>query len=50
VAIAARDALDSGRAASPLKPAPDAHLLDSTGKSVAEVVAAIVTLAEGRTG
>ena len=49
-AIAARDALDSGRAASPLKPAPDAHLLDSTCKTVEEVVAAIVALADGRAG
>lgn len=44
-AIVARDALDSGRAASPLKPAPDAHLLDSTGLTVPQVVAAIVALA-----
>jgi cytidylate kinase len=50
VALAARDALDSGRAASPLKPAPDAHLLDSTCKTVEEVVAAIVALAGGRSG
>lgn len=49
-AIAARDALDSGRAASPLKPAPDAHLIDSTGKTVAEVVDAIVALAGKGTG
>lgn len=44
-AIVARDALDSGRAASPLMPAPDAHLLDSTGLTVRQVVAKIVTLA-----
>lgn len=44
-AIAARDALDSERATSPLKPAPDAHLLDSTGLTVPQVVATIVTLA-----
>ncbi|MGI8914006.1 MAG: (d)CMP kinase [Chloroflexota bacterium] len=49
-AMAIRDDLDSGRAASPLKPAADAHLLDSTGLTVAEVVAAIVALArEGTT-
>jgi cytidylate kinase len=47
-AIAARDALDSGRAMSPLKPASDAQLLDSTCKTVAEVVAAIVALARER--
>jgi CMP/dCMP kinase len=43
--MVARDALDSGRAASPLKPAADAHVLDSSGLSVAEVVARIVALA-----
>jgi cytidylate kinase len=48
-AIVARDALDSGRAASPLKPAPDAHLLDSTGLTVPQVVAKIVALA-GKSG
>ncbi|HEY8744741.1 MAG TPA: (d)CMP kinase [Chloroflexota bacterium] len=44
-AIAARDELDSRREASPLKPAPDAHMLDSTGLTVEEVVATIVALA-----
>jgi cytidylate kinase len=47
-AIEARDALDSGRAASPLKPAADAHLLDSTGLTAPQVVAKIVALAGKR--
>lgn len=45
-----RDRLDSTRAASPLKPARDATLIDSTGKTPAQVVAQIVALAEGATG
>lgn len=40
--IRRRDALDSGRAESPLKPADDAVVLDTTGRSVDEVVAEIV--------
>lgn len=40
--LAARDALDSGRTASPLKPAHDAWLLDTSDRSIGEVVAAIV--------
>lgn len=45
-----RDRLDSERAASPLTMAPDAHLLDSSGLSVPEVVERIVALAAERTG
>lgn len=41
-----RDRLDSTRAVSPLAPARDAHLIDSTGRSLREVVAEIVALAE----
>lgn len=37
-AIAERDKLDSERAIAPLKPAPDAELLDTTGKTIDEVV------------
>jgi len=37
-----RDRADSTRAASPLQPAPDAMVLDTTGHSVADIVAAIV--------
>jgi cytidylate kinase len=41
-----RDALDSGRAASPLTRAPDAVEIDTTGMTVDEVVAAIVLLVQ----
>ena len=40
--LARRDALDSGRAASPLRAADDALVLDTTGRPVDEVVAEIV--------
>lgn len=43
--IRRRDALDSGRAASPLAPARDARVLDSTGRTPTEVVAEIVEMA-----
>ena len=36
--IATRDALDSGRSHSPLVPAPDAVVIDSTRRSVGEIV------------
>ena len=39
-----RDAIDSGRATAPLKPAPDAIIIDSTGLDVSEVVARIQAL------
>jgi cytidylate kinase len=39
--IARRDARDAARAAAPLRPAPDAHVLDTTGVGIAEVVARI---------
>ena len=45
-----RDRLDSSRAASPLTPARDAILIDSTGRTPAQVVAEIVALAEGAPG
>ncbi|MCL6515586.1 (d)CMP kinase [Alicyclobacillus sp.] len=45
-AIAERDARDSTRAIAPLKPAEDAHLIDSTGRSVDEVVEEILRLVE----
>lgn len=41
-ALARRDALDSGRAASPLRAADDALLVDTTGRTVADVVGEIV--------
>ena len=42
--IEERDRLDATRAASPLRPAPDAVEIDSTGTSVAEVVDRIASL------
>ena len=39
-----RDAIDSGRATAPLKAAPDAVIIDSTGLSVDEVVARVERL------
>lgn len=47
-ALAGRDRLDSERAASPLKPADDAIILDSTGVPADEMVARIVALARER--
>jgi cytidylate kinase len=44
--IAERDERDSTRAVAPLRPAPDAITLDSTGRSIEEVVALV--LAAGR--
>jgi len=41
-----RDERDAARAAAPLRPAPDAVHLDSTGLSLAEVVSRVVELAE----
>jgi CMP/dCMP kinase len=40
-----RDSLDSTREESPLRPAPDAVIVDSTGKTPREVIAEIVGLA-----
>jgi cytidylate kinase len=47
VSIEARDASDSNRASSPLVKASDAFIIDSTGRSVDEVVDEIVSLARG---
>lgn len=41
-ALARRDALDSGRAMSPLRPADDALVIDTTGRTVDDVVREIV--------
>jgi cytidylate kinase len=41
-ALARRDALDSGRAASPLRPADDAVVVDTTGRTIDDVVAELV--------
>jgi cytidylate kinase len=40
--MAARDAADSGRSASPLTTADGATIVDTTGRSVADIVAEIV--------
>jgi CMP/dCMP kinase len=42
-----RDAIDSGRATAPLKAAPDAVIVDSTGLSVDEVIARVEQLLAG---
>jgi CMP/dCMP kinase len=44
--IRARDARDSGRAAAPLRPAPDAHLLDTTDKDIEAAFRAAVDIVE----
>ncbi|HSV65827.1 MAG TPA: (d)CMP kinase [Mycobacteriales bacterium] len=48
VAIDRRDAFDSGRLASPLRPAPDAVHLDTTTLSLDQVVDRLVELASAR--
>ena len=42
--IRARDARDRGRSVAPLKPAEDAHLIDTTGLSPAEVIGKVQAL------
>ena len=42
--IRERDARDAGRAAAPLKPAPDAVLLDTTDLTIDEAIARVLTL------
>lgn len=46
--LAARDAQDSGRAAAPLRAADDAVALDSTGRTIEEVVQEVIALARAR--
>ncbi len=46
--VAARDARDSTRMVSPLKPAPDAHLLDTTGMDIATVLVRMMELVKQR--
>jgi cytidylate kinase len=48
-AIRARDAADSERASSPLRRADDASELDTTGRSLQDVIDAIVELVDRRT-
>jgi cytidylate kinase len=46
--LARRDALDSSRATSPLRPADDAVVIDTTGRTVDDVVDQVVSLLEVR--
>ena len=46
--IAERDARDSTRAVAPLKPAPDAVVIDTTGIAVADIVGQVLDLARDR--
>ncbi|MDE2234371.1 MAG: (d)CMP kinase [Gammaproteobacteria bacterium] len=48
--IAARDARDQNRAVSPLKPAAEAVVLDTTGTDVEQVVATVLAMARSRLG
>jgi cytidylate kinase len=45
-AVAARDRIDGGRAASPTRPSDDAVVLDTTSRPVADVIDAVVRLVE----
>lgn len=47
-ALAARDAADRSRTVSPLTMAADAVYIDTTGQSIADVVARVMTLVEDR--
>jgi len=49
-ALARRDALDAGRVTSPLKPADDALVIDTTGRAVDDVVSEIVSRFESTVG
>jgi cytidylate kinase len=46
--LAARDAQDSGRATAPLRVADDAVYVDTTGRSVEEIVLQVIALARER--
>ncbi|HTT03234.1 MAG TPA: (d)CMP kinase [Steroidobacteraceae bacterium] len=46
--IAERDHRDATRAVAPLKPAPDAHVIDSTSLSIEEVVERVLALGRER--
>ncbi|MGQ0833530.1 MAG: (d)CMP kinase [Gammaproteobacteria bacterium] len=46
--IAERDLRDTTRAVAPLKPAPDAHVIDSTGLSIGQVVEQVLGLGRSR--
>lgn len=46
--LSARDSFDASRVASPMKPAPDSVVIDTDGRSIDEVVSAIVELVGAR--
>lgn len=46
--IKKRDTIDSTRDIAPLKKAPEAHIIDSTDKSIEETVREIINIIEGR--
>lgn len=46
--IVCRDEYDSNRAESPLRPAPDAVTIDSTGEYIEDIIARICGMADGR--
>ena len=46
--IAERDQRDSTRSVAPLRPAPDAHVIDSTGLTIEEVVERVLALGRSR--
>jgi cytidylate kinase len=48
VDIVARDKQDSERTVAPLKPAPDATIVDTTGKTLDQVTAEILALVDAR--
>ncbi|NMB23855.1 MAG: (d)CMP kinase, partial [Corynebacterium sp.] len=45
-AVVKRDELDSTRAASPLKPAEDAHIIDTSAMTMDEVLTHLIQLTE----
>jgi len=45
-----RDTRDSTRAAAPLKPADDAHLLDTSGMGIEEVLQAAIAICDAVLG
>jgi cytidylate kinase len=47
IAMKRRDAIDSGRATAPLKPAPDAVLIDSTHMDIPQVIQIVERLING---
>jgi cytidylate kinase len=48
--VAERDRRDSERAVAPLRPASDAEVLDTTGMTIDEAVARVLSLVRSRLG